>query len=888
MPSAPRLSNSDLRAVFATAGKLRWFYGVIVVLTVSLTLFVWAYSHSQLQVKLRSQFDRETDRVVGLIVERMSKYEEVLLAGVAHLSITEGGFDNRQWERYAGSIQIEKRYPGINGIGVILHVQHAHKPLFIEQQRDWQPLYDIHPLLTVDEYWPIAAIVPLGGNEQALGLDMGHELNRLTAAKQARDTGMARVTGPIVLVQDSKQTPGFLFYSPFYRNGIQQSVWERQQNFVGFVYAPFVFSKLIGGTLHRDQRFVGFNVTDSGTLLYDELNDSNSEFDADPLFKRVASISMFGRNWDFEFWSSQTFRAGVDRALPTTILIAGFLINGLLIGLFVLLSRRSRQASRVADQVGNYLEKLKLAAEVNQIGIWDYNPTTGGLEWDDTMFALYGRERSQFAGAYEAWTDSLHPDDRAASERALSAALSSATTFDSEFRIIQASGEVRYLCAKAVIFRDSEAKPVRMLGANMDITDRKLAVCELEANRRLQQAIQEAAGVSIIATDLEGRIVIFNNAAQRMLGYQAEELLHKKTPATFHDLEEVCLRAEELSLEFGREIKAGFEVFVAKVLDGQSEQREWTYVRKDGSKLPVLLTVTALRSEDNTITGFLGIAADISERKLAVESIKEANTKLARSNEDLAQFAYVASHDLQEPLRKVVSFCELLEEDCGEQLSSDAKIYMEYIMDGGRRMRALIQDLLAYSRIDSDGRSGRQVDAHETVLLAIENLSEAIHESQAAVTFDELPIVSADPSQLTQLFQNLIGNAIKYHGDESPRVHISCKVAGLRCIFAVKDNGIGIAPEYREQVFGVFKRLHDQRKYKGTGIGLAVCKRIVERAGGRIWIDGPPAGGSVFHFDLPLGIYPALPKHQNLLLGGQFDYGQPKVGNSAYDRSELL
>jgi light-regulated signal transduction histidine kinase (bacteriophytochrome) len=168
--------------------------------------------------------------------------------------------------------------------------------------------------------------------------------------------------------------------------------------------------------------------------------------------------------------------------------------------------------------------------------------------------------------------------------------------------------------------------------------------------------------------------------------------------------------------------------------------------------------------------------------------------------------------------------------------------------------------LLSFSRIDSDGQSVRPVDPQEIIALAIENLSEAIKESRAVVTMDEFPILFVDPSQLTQLFQNLIGNAIKYRGEEPPRVHISCVVAAKRCIFAVADNGIGIATAYREQVFGVFKRLHNQTKYKGTGIGLAVCKRIVERAGGRIWIEGPPDGGSVFQFDLPLATsIPRLP-----------------------------
>ncbi len=338
-----------------------------------------------------------------------------------------------------------------------------------------------------------------------------------------------------------------------------------------------------------------------------------------------------------------------------------------------------------------------------------------------------------------------------------------------------------------------------------------------------------------------------------MLGYSKEDVIDQQNPGMFHDSDEVVARARELSEEFGREVLPGFDVFVIKAGQSESEQREWTYIRKDGSRFPVLLTVTALRDQEGNITGYLGIAADISERKLAHERIEKANASLARSNEELAQFAYVASHDLQEPLRKVNSFCELLEQDCGNELSDDAKLYMSYIMDGGRRMRTLIQDLLAYSRVESEGRRLSRVDADEALQYAIDNLSEAIRESNADISYDPLPIAEADPGQLAQLFQNLIGNAIKYRGDQDPCVHISGEVTGSRCIYSIEDNGIGIEPNHREQVFGVFKRLHNRSKYKGTGIGLAICKRIIDRVDGRIWIESSASGGSIFRFEIPHG-----------------------------------
>ena len=201
--------------------------------------------------------------------------------------------------------------------------------------------------------------------------------------------------------------------------------------------------------------------------------------------------------------------------------------------------------------------------------------------------------------------------------------------------------------------------------------------------------------------------------------------------------------------------------------------------------------ISTFIDKDEKIAGYLGIAADVSERNLVLQKLKEANEQLARSNKDLEQFAYAASHDLQEPLRKVTAFCELLEQECGDQISADGKQYMEYILDGGRRMRSLIQDLLSYSRIEFDRAFPSNVDLNEIVKLAMNSLSEVIFESNGVITFDDLPSVKADSSRLLALFQNLISNSIKYHGDDPPRIHISCRSYDSYNEFSIVDNGIG-------------------------------------------------------------------------------------------------
>ena len=239
------------------------------------------------------------------------------------------------------------------------------------------------------------------------------------------------------------------------------------------------------------------------------------------------------------------------------------------------------------------------------------------------------------------------------------------------------------------------------------------------------------------------------------------------------------------------------------------------------------------------------------ERLRAEEAIQRYTKELERSNQELQQFAYVASHDLQEPLRMVSSFLTLLERRYGPQLDKDAKDFIHYSVDGAIRMQALINDLLEYSRVGTRGKSFTEIDLNEVMSQAKSNLKIAIKENKANIICHRLPIVYGDDTQLTQVFQNLIGNAIKFHGENSPGIHISSERKNGNYEITVKDNGIGIDPQYKERIFLIFQRLHNREEYPGTGIGLAICKRIIERHGGTIWVESKIGEGSAFHFSLP-------------------------------------
>ncbi|HEX3822625.1 MAG TPA: ATP-binding protein [Candidatus Sulfotelmatobacter sp.] len=290
-------------------------------------------------------------------------------------------------------------------------------------------------------------------------------------------------------------------------------------------------------------------------------------------------------------------------------------------------------------------------------------------------------------------------------------------------------------------------------------------------------------------------------------------------------------------------------------------------LRQEGLDIPVIVVSGALGdtravecikqgAADYVLKDHLLRVPDVVRRALREKKLRDDNRQaqeeLARSNRDLEQFAYVASHDLQEPLRMVAAYTQLLEQRYQGKLDETADKYIHYAVDGALRMQTLVQDLLAFSRVGREGNEAKLVDVNLAVQSALINLQSTIRDSNAQVQYGQLPSMVADHSQLTQLFQNLIGNAIKFRGQEAPRIAISAEKKDREWILSVADNGIGIAPEYAETIFVIFKRLHTREEYAGSGIGLAICKKVVEQHGGRIWMESEPGKGSTFRFALPV------------------------------------
>ena len=269
--------------------------------------------------------------------------------------------------------------------------------------------------------------------------------------------------------------------------------------------------------------------------------------------------------------------------------------------------------------------------------------------------------------------------------------------------------------------------------------------------------------------------------------------------------------------------------------------------------MDIWLTATAVRDKDKKKTEAIATTErDITERKRGEEELRKLTEDLKRSNDDLQQFAYIASHDLQEPLRNISGFVRLLEKRYKGNLDEKADEFIDYIIEGVKRMDMLIRDLLQYSQVDRKGKPFSPVNCSVVLEEAIYSLRSSIEENGVKLTYDLLPTVTGDASQLSRLFQNLIGNAIKFRSDKPLKVHISAKHKGDEWVFSVKDNGIGIDPNFTKRIFVIFQRLHTRKEYPGTGIGLAISKKIVERHGGHIWVESEPGKGSTFYFTLPM------------------------------------
>ncbi|MEN6343067.1 MAG: PAS domain S-box protein [Methanospirillum sp.] len=478
-------------------------------------------------------------------------------------------------------------------------------------------------------------------------------------------------------------------------------------------------------------------------------------------------------------------------------------------------------------------ERLRMAKACAGIGIWEWLPpgATGAgspdcIRLDDDSVPDVGR--------IDDWRSMIYPPDREQVEAQLAAVVATGESFEVEFRFDLGWEAPRWMRLLGGGVFDEAGRLVRILGVYMDITDQKRAEEALREREQTLQGIFRAAPVGIGMVS-DRTITMINDQLCRITGYSRDELVGQDARLLYPDDEAYECAGKE---KYAR---------IAETGTGVVETR-WR--RRDGSVLDILLSSSPIdlaRPHENVIFN----ALDISRLRESERALASYMDDLQRSNEELQRFAYVASHDLQEPLRSIVSFSQLLERRYRGKLDSDADEFIAFIVEGGNRMQRLIEDLLQLSRVETTAKPLAPTDAGEVVADALRLMETPIREAGATVIVGELPRVMADAAQLAQVFTNLVGNALKYRRPDRPaEIRISAEQAGGLWRFAVADNGIGIEAEYYDRIFVIFQRLHTRDEFEGTGIGLAVARKIVERHGGRIWVESTPGEGSTFLFTL--------------------------------------
>ena len=411
------------------------------------------------------------------------------------------------------------------------------------------------------------------------------------------------------------------------------------------------------------------------------------------------------------------------------------------------------------------------------------------------------------------------------------------------------------LAGRMIIHTDELESEVyqKTAALNTELAERKRAELSARDSEALYHSLVDTLPINILRKDLQGRVTYGNKGYCEAMGKPLPELLGKTDSDLFpKDL------ASKYAADDDQVITTG------TMFEDIEEHR-----KPGGDRRYVHVLKAPVRDARREIVGMQVIFWDVTARKLAEEQLSRTAADLARSNQELEQFAYVASHDLQEPLRMITSYTQLIAKRYGDKLDKDAREFIDFAVDGARRMQTLINDLLAYSRVGSKGKPLEAVAGADCLKGALDNLKVALEEGKATVTFATLPALFGDSVQLTQLLQNLVGNALKFRGTAAPCIHIgverrhapSCPVPTPQSpvrqekpeewVFSVRDNGIGIEPQYFDRIFVIFQRLHTQDQYPGTGIGLAICKKIVERHRGRIWVESKPGEGTTFFFSLP-------------------------------------
>ncbi|QLD90473.1 PAS domain S-box protein [Natronomonas salina] len=490
-------------------------------------------------------------------------------------------------------------------------------------------------------------------------------------------------------------------------------------------------------------------------------------------------------------------------------------------------------------------EQLEAATEAGAVGTWEWQVPEDEFVTGPTFARTFGvdPEDAREGVPIERLLSSIHEDDRERVAEKIDAAVENCAEYEAEYRVRNANGELRWVVARGHVECDDEGEAVTFPGALTDITERKRAELELERQRRELETLFDVLPVGAVVADADGSLLRANDAAREIWGGDVFDVdsvdEYEKYTATWAD------SGDPVDPQ---------DWTMYRVLQGEAvaEPNVYEIEAFDGERRIIMEHGMPVYDDYGNVSRAVVTLTDVTERRESKRKLEDTVEKLEESNERLEQFAYAASHDLQEPLRMITSYLQLIERRYTDQLDEEAEEFIDFAVDGAERMREMIDALLEYSRVETRGDPFEPVDLETVLDDVLADLQLQIRETDADVTSESLPTVQGDASQLRQVFQNLLDNGLTYHGDDPPSIHVDVDRRDGEWVVSVADEGIGIDPGDQDRVFTVFDRLHSHEEYEGTGIGLALCERIVERHGGDIWVDSEPGEGATFSFTLPV------------------------------------
>ncbi len=676
----------------------------------------------------------------------------------------------------------------------------------------------------------ITHVYPMSGNESVIGYDILKDPDKRAEAEEAIDRKEVYFAGPIELKQGGQAIIGRL---PIFED----------EKFIGFAAAIIYFDKLVESVIESNPNGQSYFYqlskenpqTGETENFISNLNPETGKkgYQADTFLEQgnwILSVQAAPRGLNPNFWMSVILR----------ILIC-FILGFFAWNFAKQPAKLSRKVEEQSLELRTSNERYEMATKATSDVIWDWDLTSGKVYRTAQLTTLLGYAPGDQNNNDQFWRELIHPEDSENTQVDLKKTLEGTEDFwESEFRIKNQEGGYNYILDKGYIIRDKSGKAVRMIGATQDITRRKQAEIELKKEKDRLFYVIKGTNAGLWEWNIQTGETVYNDIWAELIGYSLAEL----QPVSIETWKEHT-HPEDLK-KANQELKLYFE---GKQETYQTEIRmkhkkgHWVWMMDRGQVFSW--------SEDGKPLMMFGTHLDITATKTQEEQIHQANLKLESANKELKVFASLASHDMKEPLRMISSFMSLLKKKYAAELDDKANQYIDFAIDGSKRLTNLISDLLEYSKIGFDKSQAEPLDTQNIIQQVLELKSQLIEEKVAKITLGKLPQIRGIRVPIQLLFQNLIGNALKFSKpDVKPEIRIEGEEKEDHWEFSVADNGIGIEPDYIQQVFEILVKLHPKEQFPGTGMGLAICKKIVEQYGGTIRIESEIGKGSKFIFTL--------------------------------------